>query len=374
MAGSPWGGSEILWAATARAALEDGHEVAIVTKRWPETPGTLLDLESRGARLFLRDVDLASRSSRAYERIAGPLRALVRWGPEVVLISQGGVLELMFRGDVDRLLRTLGVPYAVLGQHNTDRLTPGINDHARRRTVAYFEKAVWVGFVADENLRTARRQLLSHLTNARVVLNPVNLPTLDAIPMPRPGGPWRLACVARLEVDFKGQDLLLEALGGPAWRDRDWRLRLYGKGPSQAYLEELARFSGITDRVEFKGHVDDIGDLWADNHLLVLPSRSEGTPISMVEAMTCGRPVVATDVGGNAEWVDEPRTGFLAEGVTVRSIAAALERAWAIREDWAAIGAEAHRLAVARMARDPARSLLMMLIDAATPVPAGGAA
>ena len=54
MAHVPWAACEELWAATARAALEAGHEVAIVAKRWPDTPPAIVDLQSRGARVFLR--------------------------------------------------------------------------------------------------------------------------------------------------------------------------------------------------------------------------------------------------------------------------------------------------------------------------------
>ena len=54
MIGAPWAGSEALWVAVARTALSDGHEVAVVTKRWPITPPPVADLQARGAKLFLR--------------------------------------------------------------------------------------------------------------------------------------------------------------------------------------------------------------------------------------------------------------------------------------------------------------------------------
>ena len=47
------------------------------------------------------------------------------------------------------------------------------------------------------------------------------------------------------------------------------------------------------------------GSLGVRNHLLVLPSRAEGTPIALVEAMICARPAVVTDVGGNVEWLED---------------------------------------------------------------------
>jgi glycosyltransferase involved in cell wall biosynthesis len=78
---------------------------------------------------------------------------------------------------------------------------------------------------------------------------------------------------------------------------------LYGKGRDDAYLRKPARYRGIAERVIFCGHVGDILSIWRDNHLNVMASRNEGTPLALVEGMLCGRPSVVSDVGGNAEWV-----------------------------------------------------------------------
>ena len=67
-------------------------------------------------------------------------------------------------------------------------------------------------------------------------------------------------------------------------------------------------------------------DIWAKEQILVLPSRQEGLPIALVEAMMAGRPAVVTDVGGNREVIDEGITGFIAEAPTVCAVSAALER------------------------------------------------
>jgi L-malate glycosyltransferase len=178
---------------------------------------------------------------------------------------------------------------------------------------------------------------------------------------PEPGAA-RFACVARLDASDKGQDLLFAVLADPRWRSRDWVLRLYGDGRHRNYLNDLVNHFGIADWVEFRGHVSDVRGIWSDNHLLVLPSRCEGTPITLVEAMIWGRPAVVTDVGGNAEWVSEPRNGFVAEAASVRSLAAAMERAWDARDRWQDLGANAHVDAAALYDPKPERTLLKMLV------------
>jgi len=86
---------------------------------------------------------------------------------------------------------------------------------------------------------------------------------------------------------------------------------LAGDGPERACLEAQADRLGIGDRVIFLGHRNDVADLLASCDLFVLPSLYEGLPLSLLEAMAAGKPVVATSVGGTPEAVLDGETGFL---------------------------------------------------------------
>lgn len=137
-------------------------------------------------------------------------------------------------------------------------------------------RASHVIFVSRQNLKTAERQLAKAIAGAVVLGNPVNLTDLSVVPWPATKTP-SLANVARLEARYKGQDVLFETLNASEWQSRDWRLRLYGDGPDRKYLEALAEYYGIANRIEFMGQVKDIRAVWSENHILVLPSRAEGT-------------------------------------------------------------------------------------------------
>ena len=211
-------------------------------------------------------------------------------------------------------------------------------------------------FVSEANLRLAEKQIGDPIPNAEVVRNPVNV-AMDASPA-WPGfnnkGEFRFASVGRLHPPSKGQDILFEAFAAPKWRERAWHLALYGEGPMRQVLERLARSLGIADRITFAGFAA-VADIWAANHALVMPSRYEGLPLAIVEAMLCGRPVIATDVAGNREIVEDGITGFLADASTAASFTAALERFWERRSEAEVMGQVAARRIRELMPLDPVR-------------------
>jgi glycosyltransferase involved in cell wall biosynthesis len=223
-----------------------------------------------------------------------------------------------------------------------------------------FTQARHVVFVSNKNYRTAERQISCRLANAGVVFNPLNIKNGDALPFP--GKEKRsFACVARMDCSFKGQDILFQVLGDKQWKDRDWELNLYGAGPDEAYLKDLAALYGLSDRIHFRGHVDDIEKVWVVNHIQLMPSISEGTPLALVEAMLCGRPAVVTDVGGNAEMITEGVTGFIAEAASPCSFGKAMEKAWLHAGDWEEYGINAHQYVKKNVDFQPWQTLLGLL-------------
>ena len=117
-----------------------------------------------------------------------------------------------------------------------------------------------------------------------------------------------VAMVARFEPQ-KDHACLLRALAGVA---SPWRAVLVGDGPTRPVAEALARELGIGDRVSFVGSRDDVPAVLANAHVFALASRWEGLPITILEAMRAGLPVVASDVDGVGEAVVDGETGLLA--------------------------------------------------------------
>ncbi len=143
----------------------------------------------------------------------------------------------------------------------------------------------------------------------------------DEVPVPE-GVPFLLT-VARLHAQ-KGLDVLLEAAA--LLRRRPFRWVVAGEGKEHDALASRSRRLGVDDVVRLAGFRGDAVGLMKSCDLFVLPSRWEGLPIVLLEAMAAGRPVVATRVGGNTDLVVDGETGILVPPDDPAALAAAIER------------------------------------------------
>jgi glycosyltransferase involved in cell wall biosynthesis len=141
--------------------------------------------------------------------------------------------------------------------------------------------------------------------SVRTIYNGVPALAPSAAPARRLDGPV-IGSFGRLH-EQKGYDVLIRALASVP----DVRLVIVGEGPLRTELEQLAERLGVSGRVELVGWRDDARS-WLDAFdVFVLPSRFEGFPLSIVEAMLASTPVIASDVGSVSEAVLHERTGLL---------------------------------------------------------------
>ena len=117
-----------------------------------------------------------------------------------------------------------------------------------------------------------------------------------------------LLTVAQL-VSCKGHVYLLQAMRSVVQRRPEARLALAGDGPLRSLLTAQARELGIDSHVQFLGHRTDVPDLLAAADLFVLPSLSEALPVTLMEAMLAGCPMVTTTAGGIGDLVGKPTAG-----------------------------------------------------------------
>jgi glycosyltransferase involved in cell wall biosynthesis len=139
-----------------------------------------------------------------------------------------------------------------------------------------------------------------------------------------PGGEPLLLWVGRLDP-IKGLDVLVEATAvlnrtGPV------RVAIVGEGPYRAELERLAGHAGLADRFHLLGRRDDVPRLLKLADVFVFPSRTEGLPNALLEAMAAGLPVVTTDAPGCRDLIAHGRTGLIVPVDDAAALAREVER------------------------------------------------
>ncbi len=171
------------------------------------------------------------------------------------------------------------------------------------------------------------------------------------------------------EVGFitpaKGQDLLLEAAAGvsPAARSR-LRILFIGDGEQDFIdrLDQRADELGLSEQVVRIGQVDDVRPILAGLDIAVLPSESEGLPRAMIEAAAMGLPLIASDIPGCRDVVEDGENGVLCPAGDVRAWTEALER-MILRDDRRKMGIRSRELATERFDADMVTRLIRELYD-----------
>jgi glycosyltransferase involved in cell wall biosynthesis len=285
-------------------------------------------------------------------------------GVDLVVVSQGSFGDIIWWLEA---FKAEGLKFAIIVQSASDLWWP--DDVLAGRLAAGYEKAARIYFVSEDTLALSKRQLATSLSRGKIVRNPFNV-SYDA----RPDWPetssyeLSLACIGRLDGATKGHDLLLAVLALPHWRKRRVHVSLIGTGMNERVLRALTNDLKL-DSVEFAGHQSDIEAVWKTHHALVLPSRFEGMPLVVVEAMLCGRPCIATDVGGSRELIRDGINGFLAKAATVEMLDDAMNGAWDNRSRLREMGAQASADAHAFVPRDPVEHFVRDLENVITAKP-----
>lgn len=369
--GTPWGGSEELWAAAAVAVAEQGHQVTVLKPNISMNNPRVKRLRELGARvrdlsrmLFVphrlyQFVASTSHAVAVAHRVASVARAVAFSKYDLIVISQGGNLDGVQFANVCRKLKR---PYVLISQKAGDMYWPV--DARRERMRAVYTEALECYFVSEHNRRLTEEQIGADLPNAAVVRNPFLVPWERRTDWPDESNGLRLACVGRFYPPEKGQDLLIRVLARQKWRERPLSVTLFGNGSNRTGLEQMAAYHGLTS-LSFGGFTDDVAAIWNDHHGLILPSRCEGLPLVLVEAMLCGRVPIVTDVAGNSEVMRDNVTGFLAAAATEDALDEAMERAWQRRGEFRAIGNAAADEIRTLVPPDPGQFLGERLIEVA---------
>jgi len=249
------------------------------------------------------------------------LTLMRQFKPEVVLAFFG-----LPSGAVAWMLKdTFGIPY-VVSLRGGD--VPGFRPYdfwLYHRIAVPLLRLIWreaSAVVANSSGLRELAKAFDSTIDIAVVANGVDADGFS--PEARSWSPSRILSVGRI-VHQKGLDIALAALSG--LKDLEWEWRLAGVGPQLPALTKAVEERDLQNRVRFLGWLD-MGALrreYASANLFLFPSRHEGMPNAVLEAMASGLPVIATRIAGNEELVAEGETGLLVPDESVDALREALK-------------------------------------------------
>jgi glycosyltransferase involved in cell wall biosynthesis len=158
--------------------------------------------------------------------------------------------------------------------------------------------------------RVGHRKSLFSPERAHVVRNGIDLNDFQMIPFRQNGQIASVIGVGSL-LQVKRWDVLLKAAKELKQRGLNYHIRIAGRGPMRETLESQVQELGLQDQITFLGHVNNVSQLLSEGNFLVHTSDAEGCPNVVMEAMACGRAVIATDAGDVPFLVENGQSGFV---------------------------------------------------------------
>lgn len=343
-----WGGSEELWAQSIPHLQAKGCEIIVLKNRVNLSHPQFIQLQTTGVKIVALEFNSLNKLSRLVNLLERGLYTLFnlklnpnarfikkirQLQPDLVIVAQGINFDGLLQAS--ELLKK-NIPYTVICQKAVDFYWPHQSQRAAMKEALLQAQKVF--FVSKHNLKITEDQFGTLIPNHSIVFNPVKISGL-AQSFPDFDYGIKLACIGRLFLIDKGQDILIRVLAKEKWRNRPLHVSFFGAGDDELAIREMIDLYQLT-RISFEGYTDAVSQIWEKYHGLILPSRSEGLPLVMIEAMAAGRVVIVSNAGGNAEIVEDTKNGFIGHA-NEDDFDQALERAWEMRDSWPQIGQQA---------------------------------
>lgn len=235
--------------------------------------------------------------------------------PDVIIATQSMIFLCTWLANL-----FIGVPVIAADHTSFSRRIAPIIDFVRYHL---YDRADGLSILTEKDARL----LGSKFPQKRVIYNPLSFPCLDHSVTRKKN----ILCAGRLEVwDIKGFDIIIELWSHIHSQYPEWTLEIAGDGTqaSVVYMNGLLEKHGVADRVRLLGQIDNMQQLYAESSIFALPSRMEGFPMVLMEAMSQGCACVAFSVGGASDEMLDEDSGIIINDGNVAAFQKAL--AWLI--------------------------------------------
>lgn len=296
------GGAERVMAALASHLVLREHAVTLVTLDDGAVERHSVDdqVDRQRLDLMFESRGLAAKFFNTRNRVTAIRAAIRKHAPDVVLsfCDRTNILVLM-------AARTLDMPIVISersdpSQQNLGTVWEYLRNHTYRNATSII--------ALTETSATHLRERFA--TTVKVIPSAVDLPPIQSDRESAIRN-RRILGVGRLEHE-KGFDRLIDAFATISASQPNWSLRILGEGSARASLEDQIRKLGLSQRATMPGWVRPVWDELAESTIFALPSRYEGFPSALLEAMACGVPSVAVDCpSGPRAVINDDQCGLL---------------------------------------------------------------
>ncbi len=317
--GLEWGGAERLILDIAPKLDPSRFRVSVVSLKTMGSIGTLL--QGKGIRVVALE---ASRTS--------PFSAIAKWRAFLREEEPHIVHSHLRYANLLACLLHNSHQAVITHHHYTVVLGNALSRSVERYALRRAQQVVAVSEAVKDTLEQFSSKLSSRI---QVVYNGVDLnrfkPRYERDQKVRFREQWgipphapMIGYVGRLDEPIKGLSILLQSFQILQHRVPESHLVIVGEGPSRKSLEKQAESLGVASKIRWIGPHPQTETIYPFFNVFALPSLSEGLPMTLLEAMACARPVVATRVGGIPEALHSPEVGHCVPANDPKAFAAGL--------------------------------------------------
>lgn len=337
MNGSYWGGSEELWFRLSLWMAREKNEVTVICYDWEQKKEKLDQLRNAGAMVHLMPRKRSFFSRLTIKRI---LKKIDWEDQEMVLINQGGYKEVVYApfNDLHKRMKKY-----ILTFHNYDE-TENLSSARRNSLEQWMNHAAINAGAAGKIFEVIEKNFQIPCDRSQVWPNPVTieppLTNTNYPPISEDSVHWSV--LAELDIHRKAQDLLIDVLSAPKWKERNWVLHLYGRGKDEQRLRQLIDQHQLEHKVILEGFQQDIPRILQQTHVLIQCTRIDAMPLSVVEAMAMSRPCLVSSVGEMPAWIENGINGWVCDNIAMETLDRSLEQCWNDRNKWEQMGVKAY--------------------------------
>lgn len=304
------GGVERFMSGLMNAMAGRGHDVVLFT--WDQKGATSyypLDDRIRWLQMDIGRPEETGSWKTRFERMFYTRKIIRQEKPDVMLCFESGIF-------VSLRLFLIGFKIPMISAERNAPTRHAFSDKGHKKHINH--ASLLLADKITTQIERYREGYPSYLSHKMVSIpNPVKPAQSLAVPAADGAAQKILLCVSRISFHQKNPQILLQAFSKIAQDYPQWVLYIAGDGeePEVRKFKELVVSSGIADRIKTLGAVKDVESLYASAHLFCLPSRYEGFPNALAEALSHGLPCVGfKDCAGVCDLIQDGVTGILAEG------------------------------------------------------------